>query len=345
MKLVWDQIGERTYETGIKKMALYLYNNNTKAYDSGVAWSGITSLSESPSGADANKLYADDINYLTLYSVEELGLNISAYTYPQEFEKCDGTEEVAPGVNIYQQDRTSFGLAYVTTKGNDTKGNSYGYLLHMVWGCRASVSDRQYNSINDSPEAIEFSWEVTTTPVNVEGYKPTARFTVDSSKVNATNLAKLESILFGTDTDNPRLPMPDEVISIMKELDLNIVPVTDNTQNLKGKTCDDLMTNVSIASNGSVTGTLKYVTDYTGFSEESTQQSGNYIAIKVTGVEGSTLVAKIEGEEATQQTLDPDGIYIARITSKDKVVTITETLDATVTVKAITFLGVTLATA
>ena len=139
--------------------------------------------------------------------------------------------------------------------------------------------------------------------------------------------------------------MPDEVISIMKELDLNIVPVTDNTQNLKGKTCDDLMTNVSIASNGSVTGTLKYVTDYTGFSEESTQQSGNYIAIKVTGVEGSTLVAKIEGEEATQQTLDPDGIYIARITSKDKVVTITETLDATVTVKAITFLGVTLATA
>lgn len=213
MRLVWDAIGERLYETGVRNCVLYPVEN--KEYPKGVAWNGITQISENPSGADSNPIYADDIKYLNLISAEEFGANISAYTYPDEFAVCDGSASPADGVIIGQQTRKQFGLCYRTVIGNDTDGTDYGYKLHLIYGAQAAPSERGYQTINDSPEAIEFSWELTTTPVNVAGYKPTACIHIDSTKVNKDNLATLEDILYGTDTEDARLPMPDEVIEIM----------------------------------------------------------------------------------------------------------------------------------
>lgn len=201
-KLVWDAIGEHFYETGVNQAVLYPVSS-TGTYPEGVAWNGVTSVSESPSGADANKLWADNINYLTLYGAEEFGATIEAYTYPDEFGECDGSVSVVPGVTIGQQPRKGFGFSYRTKVGNDTVGEDFAYKLHLVYGCRASPSDRGYETINDSPEAITFSWEVTTTPVAVAGHKPTAILTIDSRDF-ATEQAKakltaFEDILYGTD--------------------------------------------------------------------------------------------------------------------------------------------------
>lgn len=196
-KLVWDATGERTYETGVKNAVLYPVVSGS--YSTGVAWNGITGITESPSGAEATALYADDIKYLNLVSAEEFGATIEAYTYPDEFKKCDGSDSIATGVVIGQQDRQTFGLCYRTTKGNDTDSNAYGYMLHIIYGCLASPSEKAYSTINDSPEAITFSWEVKTTPVNVTGFKPTATVIVDSTLCNATKLANLEAILYGAD--------------------------------------------------------------------------------------------------------------------------------------------------
>lgn len=213
-KLVWDAPGERFYETGVKNCALYLFNEN--AYANGVAWNGITGITESPSGAEPTPLYADDIKYLNLMSNEEFGCSIEAYTYPDEFKACNGEVELADGVSIGQQARQTFGLAYKTTLGNDAKNNEYGYKLHLVYGCLASPSERAYATINDSPEAITFSWEVTTTPVNVTGSKPTSIVTIDSTKCDPDKLAALEAILFGSESgDGPRLPLPDEIKELM----------------------------------------------------------------------------------------------------------------------------------
>lgn len=212
-RLVWDAIGERLYETGVRNCVLYPVEN--KEYPKGVAWNGITQISENPSGADSNPIYADDIKYLNLISAEEFGANITAYTYPDEFAVCDGSATPANGVSIGQQRRKQFGLCYRTTVGNDTDGTDYGYKLHLIYGAQAAPSERGYQTINDSPEAIEFSWELTTTPVNVTGYKPTACIHIDSTKVDAAKLAELEDILYGTDNADPRLPMPDEVIKLM----------------------------------------------------------------------------------------------------------------------------------
>lgn len=209
-RLVWDAIGERLYETGVRQCVLYPVEN--KEYPKGVAWNGITQISENPSGADSNPIYADDIKYLNLISAEEFGANITAYTYPDEFAVCDGSASPAEGVIIGQQTRKQFGLCYRTTVGNDTEGTDYGYKLHLIYGAQAAPSERGYQTINDSPEAIEFSWELTTTPVNVKGYKPTAVIHIDSKKVNADLLSQFEDILYGTDEANARLPMPDEVI-------------------------------------------------------------------------------------------------------------------------------------
>ena len=211
--ITWDEIGERYYETGIKNCVLYPVNNG--AYSTGVAWNGITALTESPSGAEANPLYADDIKYLNLISAEELGATIEAYTYPDEFAECDGSVEPTPGVKIGQQKRKMFGLAYVTTEGNDTAGADYGYKLHLLYGCQAAPTERAYATINDSPEAITFSWEITTTPVAVPGYKNTSLITIDSTKVDSTNLQTLKDALYGTATTEPRLPLPAEVLSIL----------------------------------------------------------------------------------------------------------------------------------
>ena len=212
-KLVWDNAGERYYETGVKKGVLYVQENG--AYPKGVVWNGLTAVTESPSGAEASPLYADDIKYLNLISAEEFGASIEAYTYPDEFAQCDGSAAIADGVYIGQQARKTFGLSYRTTLGNDLESNDYGYKLHLVYGALAAPSEKAYASINDSPEAITFSWEVTTTPVNVTGYKPTACVTIDSTKVDAEKLAALEAILYGSESEEARLPLPDEVAQIM----------------------------------------------------------------------------------------------------------------------------------
>lgn len=213
-KLVWDKTGERFYETGVRNCALYV-QDSTGAYPKGVAWNGITAFTESPSGAEQTPLYADDIKYLSLMSAEEFGGTIEAYTYPEEFGECDGSAELAKGAYIGQQARKKFGLAYKTTLGNDVDGNDKGYKLHLVYGCLASPSEKGYATINDSPEAITFSWEITTTPVNVADHKPTSIVTIDSTKADPAKLAALETILFGSETVDARLPLPDEIATAL----------------------------------------------------------------------------------------------------------------------------------
>lgn len=227
-KLEWDKDGERFYETGVKQCVLYLKKNVTsdethKPYNNGVAWNGVTSISENPSGAETTKLYADDIAYLSLTSNEEFGATIEAYMSPEEFDTCDGSAELASGVSIGQQERDVFGLCYKTVLGNDEDGNSKGYKLHLVYGAKAAPASKAYTTINDSPEAITLSWEVTTTPVAVPGKKPTAIITIDSTKASASNLQKLEDILYGKDPISggdgvaPRLPLPEEIQSIFAQ--------------------------------------------------------------------------------------------------------------------------------
>lgn len=213
-KLVWDKTGERLYETGVKQGVLYPQAAGG-TYPKGVAWNGLTNVTESPSGAEATALYADDIKYLNLMSTEEFGGTIEAYTYPDEFAECDGSAALADGVYIGQQSRKTFGFCYRTTLGNDVDNNAHGYKLHLVYGALASPSEKAYATINDSPEAITFSWEFSTTPVNVTGFKPTASITIDSTKVNAEKLAALEAILYGDADNEARLPLPDEVAQIM----------------------------------------------------------------------------------------------------------------------------------
>lgn len=212
-KLVWDTTGERYYETGVKKGVLYV--QSAGAYPKGVAWNGLTAVTESPSGAEATALYADDIKYLNLMSNEEFGATIEAYTYPDEFAACDGSAALVDGVMIGQQKRSAFGLCYRTAIGNDTDGSDHGYKLHLVYGCQAAPSEKAYATINDSPEAITFSWEVTTTPVEVTGHKPTSCITIDSTKVDSGKLAALEDILYGDAESEARLPLPDEIANLM----------------------------------------------------------------------------------------------------------------------------------
>lgn len=213
-KLVWDKTGERYYETGVKNCALYV-RDSTGAYPKGVPWNGITAITESPSGAEATPLYADDIKYLNLISNEEFGATVEAYTYPAEFAACDGSAELAKGVKIGQQPRKSFGLAYKTTLGNDVDNNDHGYKLHLIYGCMAAPSEKAYATINDSPEAITFSWEITTTPVEVEGFKPTAHIEIDSTEIDPEKLTALEAKLFGTESEEAQLPLPDEVSTLV----------------------------------------------------------------------------------------------------------------------------------
>lgn len=213
-KIVWDETSKRFYETGVKQGVLYP-QDATGAYPKGVAWNGLTAVTESPSGAEATALYADDIKYLNLISAEEFGATIEAYTYPDEFAACNGEAELVPGVSLGQQKRTAFGLCYRTVLGNDVAGNDYGYKLHIIYGATAAPSEKAYASINDSPEAITFSWEVTTTPVSVNGFKPTASITIDSTKVDAEKLAALEAILYGSESEEAHLPLPDEIATLM----------------------------------------------------------------------------------------------------------------------------------
>lgn len=212
-RIIWDQTGERYYETGTDRGVLY--PAVAGEYPAGVAWNGLTAVTQSPSGAEPTALYADNIKYLTLTSAEEFSATVEAYTYPDEFAECDGSAEIAPGITVGQQDRRGFGLSYRTLKGNDTDGNAHGYKIHLIYGCKASPSEKSYATVNDSPEAITFSWEVNTTPVAVEGIKPTSILTIDSTKVDPSALEALEGILWGTESGEARLPLPDEVVSIV----------------------------------------------------------------------------------------------------------------------------------
>ena len=213
-KLVWDKAGEHIYETGVSKGVLYVMGDNG-TYGDGVAWNGLISVTESPSGAEATALYADDIKYVNLLSNEEFGATIEAYTYPDEFAECDGSGTLAEGVLLGQQKRKVFGLCYRTTIGNDVDGNDHGYKLHLVYGCLAAPSEKAYSTINDNPDAITFSWEVTTTPVNVTGFKPTSQITIDSTKVAKEKMTAIEALLYGSEEKEPSLPLPDELAAVL----------------------------------------------------------------------------------------------------------------------------------
>lgn len=213
-KIVWDKTGERLYETGVDRGVLYmLQEDNT--YGAGVPWNGLVSVSESPSGAEASPVYADNTKYLNMISVEEFGASVEAYMYPDEFAECDGTAEITKGVYIGQQSRKTFGMSYRTKIGNDVLGDELGYKIHLIYGAKASPSEKSYQTVNDSPEAMTLSWELTTTPINVTGFKPTATVTIDSTKVDAAKLKALEDILYGTESEEARMPLPDELVTII----------------------------------------------------------------------------------------------------------------------------------
>lgn len=213
-KLTWDQSGERYYETGVNHGVLYPQESDG-TYPKGYAWNGLSAINESPDGAESNPIYADNIKYLDLISAEEYGITIESYTYPDEFAECDGSAELGTGVSIGQQRRKAFGLSYRTIIGNDVDGEDYGYKLHLVYGCKASPSERNHETVNDSPDALSLSWDVSTTPVDVPGHKPTATVEIDSTKVDAAVLAKIEAALYGTDEKDAYLPLPAELITMI----------------------------------------------------------------------------------------------------------------------------------
>lgn len=313
MKLVWDKIGEHFYETGVDHGILF--PSIGAGYGNGVAWNGLTSVNETPSGADANAQYADNIKYLNLIAAEDFGATIEAFTYPPEFAVCDGSAEVAPGVMIGQQARRTFGFSYRTLVGNDVDGQEHAYKLHLIYGCTASPSERSYSTVNESPEAMTLSWELNTTPVEVPGFKPTAQITIDSRYASSYALKKLEEILIGTDTTVSRLPMPSEVMEIMNAPDpiTIVVSVPDPSTDLLGKTSADLQSDVVIRAND-IAGTLEYVNDYTGFSSNVPEQSGNYLALKI-ALNPSSAVTTVEVVNGTSgpKTLDSDGTVVLRI--------------------------------
>lgn len=215
-KLVWNEAGKRLYETGVDRGVLYVSDGNGR-YQKGVVWNGLVSVNESPSGAEATPLYAGNVKYVELMSNEEFGASIEAYTYPEEFEQCDGSAELADGITIGQQPRKSFGLCYRTKIGNDTAGDEHGYKIHLIYGAKAAPTEKSYTTINDSPEAITFSWEITTTPIEVAGYKPTATLTIDSTKVTPTALTAIETKLYGDTTGEATLPTPAEILTLIAE--------------------------------------------------------------------------------------------------------------------------------
>ena len=214
-RLIWDEVGQRFFETGVKNGVLYVQDNDG-SYKNGVVWNGLTAVTEIPSGAEETPLYADDVKYLTLRSAEEFGATVEAYTYPEEFEQCDGSASIADGVTIGQQARRAFGLCYRTSVGNDIQGQNFSYKLHLIYGCTVAPSEKSYSTINDNPEAITFSWELSTVPVPVEGFNPTASLVIDASKVDEGKMKQLEDALFGADENEAKLLLPNEIMAMLK---------------------------------------------------------------------------------------------------------------------------------
>lgn len=275
--LVWDQTGERFYETGVEHGVLYIPNNGV--YDTGFAWNGLTTVTESPSGAEATALYADNIKYLNLLSYEEFGGTIEAYTYPDEFAQCDGTAVPSPGVAIGQQIRKAFGLSYCTKMGNDEDSTEYGHKLHLIYAALAAPSEKAYTTINDTPEAISFSWAFTTTAVPVTGMKPTALITIDSTKVDAGNLATLEQALYGTVGTDPRLPLPDEIITMFGGAQTEVTTVEPTFVAATGVITIPTVTGVQYRradTNAVVTGTVTIGTPGDTLIIHATPTSGAY---------------------------------------------------------------------
>ena len=222
MRLTWDKVGERRYETGVNKGVLYIPDGNG-VYNTGVAWNGLTTVTESPSGAEATPLYADNIKYLNLISAEEFGATVEAYTYPDEFNQFDGVASPSVGVYVGQQSRKAFGMSYQTRVGNDTEGSDLGYKIHLIYGAQAAPSEKAYATINDTPEAITFSWELTTTPVDAGlNLKPTAQLVIDSTKVDPDALSTLEAALYGSNVTDPRLPLPGEVLDMFSATSVEV---------------------------------------------------------------------------------------------------------------------------
>ena len=214
-KLVFNNVGERLFETGVKNGVLYVMGEEG-TYENGVVWNGLTAVTESPSGAETTPLYADDVKYVVIYAAEEFGATVEAYTYPEEFEQCDGSAAIAEGVTIGQQTRKSFGMCYKTSVGNDVQGQDFGYKIHIIYGAKAAPSEKSYSTINDSPEAVTFSWELSTVPVPVEGFNPTATMVIDSTRVPKEKMTLIENKLYGTESDEPTLPLPNEILSLLK---------------------------------------------------------------------------------------------------------------------------------
>ena len=214
-RLIWDEVGQRFFETGVKNGVLYVQDNDG-SYKNGVVWNGLTAVTESPSGAEETPLYADDVKYLTLRSAEEFGATVEAYTYPEEFEQCDGSASIAEGITIGQQARRAFGLCYRTSVGNDIQGQNFSYKLHLIYGCTVAPSEKSYSTINDNPEAITFSWELSTVPVPVDGFSPTASLVIDASKVDEGKMQQLEDALFGNESNEAKLLLPNEIMEMLK---------------------------------------------------------------------------------------------------------------------------------
>ncbi|BDF72888.1 hypothetical protein CE91St41_38710 [Oscillospiraceae bacterium] len=342
-KIVWDKTGERFYETGVDHAVLYPIDAEG-LYNGGVAWNGITAINESPSGAEPNNLYADNIKYLVLVGAEDFGLTIEAYTYPDEWEQCDGSAEIAPGVLAGQQNRKIFGLSYRTKLGNDVDGQDHGYKLHLVYGGLASPSERGYQTVNDSPEPINPSWEVTTTPVDVPGFKPTARLIITSTKADPAKLAALETILYGSEEAEPRLPLPGEVIELLKADAVTVITAAESGDTtLFGKKVSDLQSNIVIGENA-ISGSLKHVTGYTEFSSKSSEQEGHYLALKfdVTPADAVTTVELVGGTKGPV-TLDADKNIVLLIKSNTtQSIKVVSTKDGASVTKTYTLTGLTL---
>lgn len=214
-KLVFNNVGERLFETGVKNGVLYVMGDDG-AYENGVVWNGLTAVTESPSGAETTPLYADDVKYVVIYAAEEFGATVEAYTYPEEFEQCDGSAAISEGITIGQQTRKSFGMCYKTSVGNDVQGQDYGYKIHIIYGAKAAPSEKSYSTVNDSPEAVTFSWELSTVPVPVEGHNPTATMVIDSTRVPAEKMALIEAKLYGSEDSEATLPLPNEILALIK---------------------------------------------------------------------------------------------------------------------------------
>ena len=261
-KLVWDEIGKKLYETGVRQGVLYV-QSLLGLYPKGVAWNGLTSISEKPSGAESNPKYADDIKYVDIQSAEQFGGTVEAFMCPDEFAACDGSVELVPGVMIGQQTRKAFGMCYKTAIGNDTEGYDHGYKLHLVYGAKAAPSEKGYSSVNESPDAMTLSYELTTTPVAVTGHKPTSQMIINSTLVDAAKLAALEDILYGTDVADPRLPLPDEVYALFAgevpaALSMSTIVPADEATNIA------LDSNVVITFNNKIAAESIIVTSSTG---------------------------------------------------------------------------------